>query len=371
VASSATPTCSQTLTGSAIVTVRPITIPIVSFSYTQTCINAALSPSPILPTNFTTGGQFTSSTLNVNATTGIINLATATVGSHQVTYTLAQNPTNCIAGGNYTATIIIVSGTTPVTTFTYQNTYCHSILNALPTLSPQFFNGGTFSSTAGLVINSSTGEINISNSTPGSYTVNYTVLPNAANCNLGGSSSFAITILNDFEIAVNAICNGQDLIVESLPVNNSFNPSTVNYVWKNGLTIIGTNNSTLNIDTYLSQNPSLSLPLNISVSIQSNGCTSTKNFTVENDPCKLIPRGISPNNDQVNDTFDLTGMGVDELTIYNRYGTKVYYFNGVYTNQWNGLTNSGTELPDATYFYSIHKNNGTIVTGWVYINRQY
>ena len=370
-ASSGTPSCSQAVTGSAIITIRPFTTPIVSFSYAQSCINATLSPSPILATNFTSGGQFTSSTLNVNATTGIINLATATVGSHQVTYTLAQNPTNCLAGGNYTATINILAGTTPVTTFTYQNTYCHSILNALPTLSPQFFNGGTFSSSAGLVINSSTGEINISNSTPGNYTINYLVLPNASNCSLGGSSSFTITILNDFDIALNAICNGQEVVLESLPINNSFNPSIVNYVWKNGLIIIGSNNSTLNIDNYLSQNPSMSLPLNISVSIESNGCISTKDITVENDPCKLIPRGISPNNDHVNDTFDLTGMGVNELTIYNRYGTKVYYFNGVYTDQWNGLTNNGVELPDATYFYSIHKNNGTIVTGWVYINRQY
>jgi gliding motility-associated-like protein len=301
----------------------------------------------------------------------LINLATAALGSHQVIYTLAQNTANCLAAGNYTATIIILAGTTPVTDFTYQSTYCSNGLNDLPLLSPLFFNGGIFSSTAGLVINSATGEINISDSLPGNYIINYAVSPNAAACNLGGSSNFPITILNDFEIAVNAICNGQELVLESLPVNNSFNPSSVNYVWKNGLIVIGSNNSTLNIDNYLAQNPSLSLPLNISVSIESIGCISTKNFTVENDPCKLIPRGISPNNDQVNDAFDLTGMGVDELTIYNRYGTEVYSFRGVYTNQWTGLTNNGNELPDATYFYSIHKNNGTIVTGWVYINRQY
>jgi gliding motility-associated-like protein len=371
VASSGTPACTQTLTGSAIVTVNALTTPTVSFSYAQSCVNSLVSPTPILSTNFNTGGQFSSTTLNVNATTGMINLATATVGSHQVTYTLAPNTTNCLAAGNFTATIIILAGTTPDINFTYQNTYCHSILNDLPSHSAQFFIGGIFSSTSGLVINSATGEINISDSTPGNYTINYLVLPNATTCNLGGSSNFPITITSDFEIAVNAICDGQDLILESLPVNNSYNPSSVNYVWKNGIIVIGANNSTLNIDTYLAQNPSLSLPLNISVSVESSGCISTKNFTVENDPCKLIPRGISPNNDQVNDAFDLTGMGVNELTIYNRYGTEVYSFRGVYNDQWTGLTNNGNELPDATYFYSIHKNNGTIVTGWVYINRQY
>ena len=43
--------------------------------------------------------------------------------------------------------------------------------------------------------------------------------------------------------------------------------------------------------------------------------------------------------------------------------------NGNYTNQWHGQSKDGKELPTATYFYSINKQNGSSVTGWVYINR--
>jgi gliding motility-associated-like protein len=96
-----------------------------------------------------------------------------------------------------------------------------------------------------------------------------------------------------------------------------------------------------------------------------------QSFTVENNPCRIIPRGISPNNDQVNDTFDLTGYGVKDIIIFNRYGTKVFSFSGNYTNQWKGHSDGGDELPDGTYFYSIHTIEGANKTGWVYINREY
>lgn len=112
----------------------------------------------------------------------------------------------------------------------------------------------------------------------------------------------------------------------------------------------------------------------VTYEIQEIGCSNSGShavFLTVDDSCVDIPRGISPNNDGFNDTFDLTGLDVKEVLIYNRYGTEVYSYKGDYTNQWNGLSNSGQELPDATYFYSIVKADGTAVTGWVYINRQY
>ena len=158
--------------------------------------------------------------------------------------------------------------------------------------------------------------------------------------------------------------------MEALPVNNSFNPSAVNYVWRDQLNnSVGNNVATFSVDDYLSQHQSMNIPLRFSATVQSNGCTTTTTFTVDNDPCKIIPRGFSPNNDQFNDTFNLTGMGVKEMIIFNRYGTKVYSFFGNYSNQFKGETETGEKLPDATYFYNIKKVNGTVVTGWVYINR--
>jgi gliding motility-associated-like protein len=361
--------CNQNLTGNAIVTVTPLLTQNAVFNYNSTCVNG-INPLPIASTGFVTGGVYSSATLTVNASTGLINLATATVGSHQVTYTLPQDVPNCKAATTYVATIVLTAGIQPNTNFTYSTSYCPDASNSLPIVPSGFTSGGVFSSTAGLLINGATGEINVSGSTPGTYIVNYSVPVIPANCTVAGSGSFTLTIASPFAVTVAAICQNEELLLEAFPVNNSFNPSSVNYVWRDQMNnSIGTNSSTISVDDYLSQHQSMNLPLIFGVTVQSNGCNTTTSFTVENDPCKIIPRGFSPNNDQSNDTFNLTGMGVKELIIFNRYGAKVYSFYGNYSNQFKGETENGEKLPDATYFYNIKKANGTVVTGWVYINR--
>jgi gliding motility-associated-like protein len=351
------------------VTVTPLLTQNAVFSYNSTCVNG-INPLPIASTGFVTGGVYSSATLTVNAITGLINLATATVGSHQVTYSLAQDVLNCKAATTYVATIVLTPGIQPNTNFTYTTSYCPDASNSLPIVPSGFTSGGVYSSTAGLLINGATGEINVSGSIPGTYTVNYTLSASPANCTFAGSGNFTLTIKSPFAVTIDAICQDQELVIEALPVNNSFNPSSVNYSWRDQMNnSVGTNTSSFNIDDYLSQNQSMSLPLSFSATVQSNGCTTTATITVENDPCKIIPRGFSPNNDQFNDTFNLTGMGVKEMIIFNRYGTKVYSFYGNYSNQFIGETETGEKLPDATYFYNIKKANGTVVTGWVYINR--
>jgi gliding motility-associated-like protein len=97
------------------------------------------------------------------------------------------------------------------------------------------------------------------------------------------------------------------------------------------------------------------------------GCSATETITVDNISC-TIQRGITPNNDGKNDFFDLSALNVRELFIYNRYGTQVYRY-GNYTNQWNGQSNAGDELPDGTYFYMIQTVEGESITGWIFINR--
>lgn len=97
------------------------------------------------------------------------------------------------------------------------------------------------------------------------------------------------------------------------------------------------------------------------------GCTLTASATVGENPC-LIPRGISPNGDGLNDSFDLSGVGVKKLVLFNRYGLVVYEKEN-YTDEWNGQDENGSELPTGTYFYSLTLERGPAVTGWVYLNR--
>ncbi|KGO92246.1 T9SS C-terminal target domain-containing protein [Flavobacterium subsaxonicum] len=86
-------------------------------------------------------------------------------------------------------------------------------------------------------------------------------------------------------------------------------------------------------------------------------------------PPPFIPKGISPNGDGMNDTFDLTAMGtVSKLEIFNRYGKQVYNFTN-YTNQWQGQDNNNNNLPTGTYYYIVYFEDKTTQTGWVYINR--
>lgn len=82
----------------------------------------------------------------------------------------------------------------------------------------------------------------------------------------------------------------------------------------------------------------------------------------------LIPRGISPNGDGLNDFFELSGFGGVTLEIINRYGTKVYE-NPHYTNQWQGQSNAGNSLPSGTYFYQFVSQKGERITGWIELTR--
>lgn len=98
-----------------------------------------------------------------------------------------------------------------------------------------------------------------------------------------------------------------------------------------------------------------------------NSCSYETEFSVYNLDC-TVPKGISPNGDTLNDFWDLTAFGVFKLKIYNRYGKEVFTFDQNYTNEWEGQSNSGSKLPDGTYWYIFHSLNGT-KTGWVQINR--
>jgi gliding motility-associated-like protein len=99
----------------------------------------------------------------------------------------------------------------------------------------------------------------------------------------------------------------------------------------------------------------------------SENCTANATLNILNTSC-IIPRGISPNGDGLNDSFDLSNLDVREIKIFNRYGLKVYEAKK-YLKEWHGQSDKGT-LPTATYYYVITLSAGKQVTGWVYLNRQ-
>lgn len=98
------------------------------------------------------------------------------------------------------------------------------------------------------------------------------------------------------------------------------------------------------------------------------GCADVYRLQLNQENC-TIPRGISPNNDGMNDNFDLSYLNVKQLNIFNRYGKNVYS-RKEYTAEWYGQSDNGNELPTGTYYYMIETGEGETTTGWVYINRE-
>jgi gliding motility-associated-like protein len=86
----------------------------------------------------------------------------------------------------------------------------------------------------------------------------------------------------------------------------------------------------------------------------------------------VVPDAFTPNGNNYNDTWvipGLEGYNTKEMLVYSRYGTLVYYANQ-YNNDWDGtLLNTGTALPDGTYYYILNIDGGKQLNGYVYINR--
>ncbi len=88
--------------------------------------------------------------------------------------------------------------------------------------------------------------------------------------------------------------------------------------------------------------------------VNNEGCRSYDSVIV-NVNGLLIPSGFSPNEDDVNDAFEIRGiqnLGKAELTVYNRWGQLVYSSSD-YKNEWNGTNQKNEWLPDDTYFYEL------------------
>lgn len=83
----------------------------------------------------------------------------------------------------------------------------------------------------------------------------------------------------------------------------------------------------------------------------------------------IVPKGISPNGDGLNDGFDIAIFNPQELKIFNRYGMEVYEYGAGYTNQFKGLDKNNRELPSGTYYY-IFKTLFDTYIGYVYVMKE-
>lgn len=174
-----------------------------SFAYSNgTFCQTGTDPTPTI--SGVNGGTFTSSPagLIINASTGTIDLSTSSLNTYTITYT---TPGPC--ANSSTAFITITSA--PSATFNYNGPYCQTGSDPLPTFGAGS-SAGTFSSSAGLVfVSASTGQIDLSASTPGTYTVQNNIVA-AGGCS-SASATNTVTIDDDATVSASSdqiICSG-------------------------------------------------------------------------------------------------------------------------------------------------------------------
>ena len=84
----------------------------------------------------------------------------------------------------------------------------------------------------------------------------------------------------------------------------------------------------------------------------------------------IVFNGFSPNNDGVNDHFEVLGIENypdNNLVVFNQHGHQVYERSG-YNNEWTG-TYKGTPLTDGTYFYVLTVKGRDTKSGYLQIRR--
>ncbi|MCZ8145159.1 fibronectin type III domain-containing protein [Flavobacterium sp.] len=392
-----------------------------TYSYAWTVPAGVTDPGNVASFTTTVAGTYsviitnTSTTCTSNSASGTVTvnpLPTVTVNSATVcqgqsatisatpgdgnTYSYAWTvPSGVTNPGNVNSFTATVAGTYSVV-ITNTATGCSSssatgtlTVNALPTVTV----------TGETICSGSTADVTATPGAAGSYTYVWTVPAgatnpgNVANFSTTVAGTYSVTITDtttgctstsasgtvvfvpSFNFTIDAGCNGDEYVLEVQAINNTFDigGASFDWVWINGSTStpVGANQATFNVTDYLNSTTQVEeLPLTFGVTVtNAEGCTQFNTVVLTSIYCD-IQKGISPNGDGLNDFFDLEQKNVKQLSIYNRYGTKVYS-RANYTNQWYGQSDNDNELPDGTYYYVIEFNNGqSTKTGWIYINRE-
>jgi len=347
--------------------VLEVTEPLLDFTYSEEyyCMDAE-NPNPQFSDGFIEGGTFTSfpEGLVINSSSGIINLSLSELGYYEVTYAVEENIENCYQAGENTVMIGVEESTIPIVQFEYEDeTYCPAGENPIPIIGNDFTSGGVFmASPAGLSIDDLTGEVDLSSSDAGEYQVTYSIEEDLELCLLSDEYTVIMSITEDISFQLSAYCEDNRFKIKPEFANQT--PTNVNYIWKDEAGSVLGQEEILDVKEAMG---SRQLPIQISLFIETGDCVWSESILVENTFCN-IPEGFSPNGDGINDSLDLTYMNVKELNVFSRNGNKVYNKSN-YTNEWEGQSNNGGSLPNATYFYTIETKNGQVLKGWIYVNR--
>jgi gliding motility-associated-like protein len=106
-------------------------------------------------------------------------------------------------------------------------------------------------------------------------------------------------------------------------------------------------------------------PMTYTVTGTSHGCSGSAQVHIDIMERMFIPSAFSPNNDGINDVFNIQNFSYQKLmdfSIYGRWGQRVFFsFNGM--SGWDG-TFKGEPADIGTYYYFIRlaSNDGKVQT---------
>jgi gliding motility-associated-like protein len=177
---------------------------------------------------------------------------------------------------------------------------------------------------------------------------------------------------------INLLVSGSSILppgnVNTIIFTINVNPDTVT-IFKNSAygTALSTNSTTVSDTSNAGNNPDIN-----GNGIWNEAADNVPTIVIIPNTNFFIPEGFSPNGDNKNDVFVIKGLPEDVdnvLTIYNRWGNKVYSKSN-YDNSWNGTPNVngtlGTEkLPPGTYYYILEFKGGDIKTTNGFVVLQY
>jgi gliding motility-associated-like protein len=213
---------------------------------------------------------------------------------------------------------------------------CASSASPVPLPAAGFATGGIFSTSAGLIIDSNTGSINIAASTPGTYAVKYT-LPGTV-CAFTNSSTATITIVDNsapvtsFAFATPVCSNATD---PSPMLANGFKPGGT-FTSTNGLSISA---STGVIDLTKSLTGAYTITYTIPATTCTPGSSSKFDILINSAPLPPVVMGRQR-----------CGAGVVSLNATGS-GTLNWYVSPDLTNAASSGTDYSTVITSTTSYY--------------------
>lgn len=126
------------------------------------------------------------------------------------------------------------------------------------------------------------------------------------------------------------------------------NTSATTYVWSPSFSMSDSGSLT----PYVFPNSTTTYTL----SATENGCTLEDYVTISIDEKLIFPTTFSPNDDGINDTWEISGVAAFPncfVRIFNRWGQEIFQSTGYSkTKAWDGTSNAG-KLAEGVYFYIV------------------